>query len=308
MKKVQCENKHFYDADIYEVCPHCRKGQSGIPNNGLTLSNIHQNTVFCTNCGKSMSITKFFCTNCGVKLQIPEQNDVHPPKKGHTHSIWDSNQGKTGGIFENTEDMPTTPASDNNINALPIVIPSEPKRNPEVSDESTPQSPFHFPQSISKSNPSQDEENTENDLRQAVEDVTSYNTAEDVKTVAFYDFGSNESPIVGWLVCVKGEYQGQGFELKSGQNYIGRAQNMNIALAREASVSRHRHAVITFDPTKNIFYIQQGESSGLTYLNGNLVMAHIQLNEYDKIRLGNAEFVFVSFCNDKFSWNDYMNK
>jgi hypothetical protein len=120
-----------------------------------------------------------------------------------------------------------------------------------------------------------------------------------------YDPRSAEMPLVGWLVAVRGEYRGQGFELKSGQNYIGRAENMSIALIDEATVSQYRHAVIIFEPVEKAFYIMQGESNGLTYLNGETVMEPKPLNAHDKIRLGAAEFVFMPFCSDKFSWGDY---
>ena len=83
---------------------------------------------------------------------------------------------------------------------------------------------------------------------------------------------------------------------------------MDIALAREITVSRNRHAIVIFDPAKQAFYIQKGESSGLTYLNGELVMEHTLLGAYDKIKLGNAEFVFVPFCGDRFTWDDYIKR
>lgn len=135
--------------------------------------------------------------------------------------------------------------------------------------------------------------------------VTPPSVSEDQKTVAVWDAPSGADPVVGWLVCVKGEYFGQSFNLKTGNNSVGRAMNMDIPLAQEPSVSRNKHCVITFEPQNQVFYIQQGESSGLTYLNGNIVMTPTQMNAQDKIKLGTAEFILIPFCMDGFRWEDY---
>jgi hypothetical protein len=130
-------------------------------------------------------------------------------------------------------------------------------------------------------------------------------TAADGKTMAFYDFDGAE-PVVAWLVCVSGPYQGQSFNLKAGRNNIGRALNMDLALAQDPGISRNNHAAITFEPLKQEYYAQPGESSGLTYLNGELLMTFAPLHDYDKLRLGGSEFIFVSFCNERFTWDDYL--
>jgi hypothetical protein len=142
-------------------------------------------------------------------------------------------------------------------------------------------------------------------LREQVSEVTSHGAIEDVKTVGYYNVAETE-PVVGWLVCVKGAYIGQSFNLKTGRNSIGRAMNMDVPLAREASVSRNTHAVLTYEPQKRVFYIQAGESSGLTYLNGELVMTFTAIKAYDKLQFGAAEFVFAPLCGEGFTWGDYI--
>ena len=129
--------------------------------------------------------------------------------------------------------------------------------------------------------------------------------SEDVKTMAFYDFAGPE-PVVGWLVCIKGEYVGQSFNLKAGQNFIGRALNMDVALAKDTSVSRNKHTIITYDPQNRVFYIKPGESNGLTYVEGTLMLNPQQINAYEKVRVGNSELVFVPCCGDQFTWEDYL--
>lgn len=131
--------------------------------------------------------------------------------------------------------------------------------------------------------------------------------ATDSKTVAFYNTGAVE-PVTGWLVCIKGESVGISYNLKAGKNTIGRSIEMNVALTEEISVSREKHAIIIFDPKNSKFYIQAGETDNLSYLNDEILMTVSELKAYDKIQLGAAEFIFVPFCSEKFSWNDFIKE
>ena len=132
------------------------------------------------------------------------------------------------------------------------------------------------------------------------------NAPEDVQTMAFYDFGDAE-PVVGWLVCIRGEYIGQSFNLKAGTNFIGRALTMDVPLAKDTKVSRDKHAIIIYEPQKRVFFVQPGESRGLTYMNDELLLAYRPLNKGEKIAVGNSEFIFVPFCGEDFAWEDYFN-
>lgn len=126
---------------------------------------------------------------------------------------------------------------------------------------------------------------------------------EDVQTIAFYDFGDTE-PVVGWLVAIRGEYIGQSFNLKAGTNFIGRGMTMDVPLAKDTKVSRDKHAIITYDPQNRIFFVQPGESRGLTYLNGELLLAFRPIENGEKIAIGGSEFIFVPFCGKDFTWED----
>lgn len=129
-------------------------------------------------------------------------------------------------------------------------------------------------------------------------------SASGAKTMALY--GTEADPVTGWLVCVRGVEKGVSYPLKTGQNFIGRALNMDIVLHQENSVSRNKHALIVFEPKRQIFLIQQGESSGLTYVNEELLMGMRQLQPYDKLQLGECELIFVPFCGPKFNWKEYL--
>ena len=128
---------------------------------------------------------------------------------------------------------------------------------------------------------------------------------EDSMTMAAWSTPAGKEPVVGWLVCVKGKHYGESFSLKSGNNTVGRAINMNVQLQLEESVSRNRHCIVTYEPNSGVFYIQQGESSGLTYLNGEIVMLPAIMRKHDRARIGEAEFLLVPLCGDGFDWSDH---
>ncbi len=128
------------------------------------------------------------------------------------------------------------------------------------------------------------------------------------KTVAIYSDISDEEPVVGWLVCVKGINFGQSFNLVSGVNTIGRSPAMDVDLSGEESVSRNTHASIIYDPKNRQFIIKAGDSKRLTYVNNELVIEHKILSSYNKIQLGDCELMFVPFCGDSFTWDTYRDE
>ena len=113
---------------------------------------------------------------------------------------------------------------------------------------------------------------------------------------------SRIDPVVGWLICVSGPEKGKDYRIRSENNTVGRSRDMYICISGDESISRERHTVITFDPQRNAFHLSPGEGRGLVYLNGEALLAHKQLKEYDKIMLGKTMLVFVPFCGDKFKW------
>ena len=122
------------------------------------------------------------------------------------------------------------------------------------------------------------------------------------KTVSIFASEAGEEPVAGWLVCVKGKNYGRSFELKMGQNCVGRDFSMDVCLKGEESVSRDKHAYIIFEPKKRQFLLRSGEGKGLTYCNEELVFGVAELKAYDKLQLGDVELLFVPFCGEKFVW------
>lgn len=126
-------------------------------------------------------------------------------------------------------------------------------------------------------------------------------------TVGYYQDLLSKEPVVGFLVCTKGEYFGDSFSLKAGRNFVGRAANMDVVLDMDPAVSRERHAIIVYEPRSRTFFAQCGDSHGMFYINDNVVLSNEVLKAYDRISLGNTELMFIPCCGPQFSWED-LNK
>ncbi len=139
----------------------------------------------------------------------------------------------------------------------------------------------------------------------AVSEQPQYN-ADDVKTVSVFQKDSDAeepvSPIVGWLVCTKGRFYGKDFPLRSGRNFIGRNADMDICLAGENTVSRDRHAIVIYEPRKNIFLAQPGESRELFYVNGNVVLSSTEIHKNDVLQIGDVSLMLIPCCDESFNW------
>lgn len=113
---------------------------------------------------------------------------------------------------------------------------------------------------------------------------------------------STERPLAGWLVCIEGPACGDCYAISYGKNFIGRYPDMDICLSEDLSVSRSRHAVITYEPRERKFYAHPGDSHELFYLNDMVVLQTILLHDHDILSVGKSKLVFVPLCNDQFSW------
>lgn len=113
-------------------------------------------------------------------------------------------------------------------------------------------------------------------------------------TVGVYaHLGVAQEPVVGWLVCIAGPERGRDWRLVSGRNTLGRGEGMAVRLAADMSVSRERHAVISFEPRRRAFSLAPGEGQALVYCNGEEVAVPRALAANDRIELGTSVLVFV---------------
>jgi pSer/pThr/pTyr-binding forkhead associated (FHA) protein len=122
------------------------------------------------------------------------------------------------------------------------------------------------------------------------------------KTVGLVQKKLGVDPVVGWLVCVEGPDRGRDYRVRSGRNFIGRAQQMHISIGGDPAVSREKHAAISYDPKHGHFKLLPGEGSGLTYVNDETVDVPVELKPYDTIELGETKLKFVPFCGEYFRW------
>jgi hypothetical protein len=101
------------------------------------------------------------------------------------------------------------------------------------------------------------------------------------KTVAVISKDIGIDPAVGFLVCVEGPQKGKDFRLTSGRNFIGRSNDMDVAISEDDTVSRENHAVVSHDVKNNNFTIAPGQGRGITYLNNEEVANAKALAAYD---------------------------
>lgn len=109
---------------------------------------------------------------------------------------------------------------------------------------------------------------------------------------------------VGWLVCIDGVMFGESFVLREGDNCIGRAENMDVPLTCEPTVSRNRHAIITYDRTRNSFLLHSPENMDRVLCNDKSMKKPKTLKNHDVITLGDCSLLFVALCDASFRWKE----
>jgi len=122
------------------------------------------------------------------------------------------------------------------------------------------------------------------------------------KTVGMFKKHLGIDPVVGWLVAVTGPEKGKDYRIVAEKNLIGRSESMDIAISGDASISRENHAIVSYNPKKNIFRLFPGESKRLVYLNDDEVITPEELKPFDVIELGETKLQFVPFCCEHFQW------
>ena len=282
MTPVKCQTCNlFYDSEKYTQCPHCAKG-GPLPKPSYSRTEQHSRHTQSDNMTQKTETTEkpikkrnkflfLFKNKKDEKAEEPIKNAIPAKDEMKNQKLDNSSLRKKENSVNN--DLPAT----ENVKA-PLV-----ENNEKQSSEA------QQPLSISE----------------AVKKAESIPVTADQKTVAHYNFSNSIEPVTGWLVCIKGEYKGESFNIKAGRSSIGRSLTMDISLAKEKSVSRERHASVIFEPNKRLFYIQSGDSSGLTYVNDNLVLTVQELKEKDVITLGESKFIFISLAGETFSWANY---
>jgi len=114
-----------------------------------------------------------------------------------------------------------------------------------------------------------------------------------------------KDPVAGFLAVISGPGRGSVSMLRYGKNSIGRDVSQRIELDHgDSRISRENHCTVTYDPVTRKFYLQQGEGTQLTYLEGQPVLAPTQLAAGNQIRLGDTVLRFVPMCGKDFDWTE----
>lgn len=124
----------------------------------------------------------------------------------------------------------------------------------------------------------------------------------DERTVGVIRKKTGMDPVVGWLVCVEGPDKGRDFRIKTENNAVGRSRTMDIAISGDDSISRDRHAIVTYEPRSGKFLITPGDARGLVYVNDEVLSSTRELSALDAIEMGETRLLFVPFCGEGFSW------
>lgn len=124
------------------------------------------------------------------------------------------------------------------------------------------------------------------------------------KTVGVFQRSMNLEPVVGWLVCIEGPEKGKDFRILAKNNTVGRSEKMDICIKGDTTISRENHARIAYDDKHNNFHLIPAESTNNIYLNEEPVFIPTKIEAYSLIEFGESKFLFVPFCNEKFTWKD----
>ncbi len=308
MNVVKCKNGHFFDGDTYSQCPHCGESVDGAKAPQTPVS------------GKSEK--KFF--SWGKK----EEKPVAAAPERPTESIWNSGRTPTDVLDQPVSAPQVQPAaqplkSDKTLDfwqtaSQPSAVPAEAPVQEEVpapAPEPVPAPPVQ-PVAAAEPEPPAKKPEQSQSLLAAVQKASANSAG---KTMSYFSAATagtetasapqvSTDPVVGWLVCIGGKHFGQSFVIGAGKNSIGRNDDNRIVLSMDHSVSRSKHAFITYEPKKRKFYLQPGDSSGLTYLNDDYIDESKLLQDRDIIELGDSKFLFVPLCGESFTWEDHMRK
>lgn len=78
---------------------------------------------------------------------------------------------------------------------------------------------------------------------------------------------------------------------------------MDLCISGDDTISRNKHAILSFNPETQHFKILPGEGRGIAYCNGEEVDSPRELHSHDVLRLGQTQLLFIPLCDDRFNWD-----
>ena len=323
MKIIKCENGHFFDHDAYEKCPLC----------GAAATN---------RAAKAEQERKKIFGN--PKRMVSSEGNVPSRRLAEDEQTVALPRGNFPGNADRKDPEPVKAAPAAPAPApMPAAAPASETQTSEPAPQAAEQQPDTGLSEAIRQISSLDEEKTLSYFsaasskaksaepaaaQPAAPALTSGQSATPAAAVAAPAFGtqasqpapksavsgyqpqqsSPEDPVVGWLIGIAGPHLCDALPIFVGINSLGRNATNKIVLSKDPAVSREKHAFITFEPKSRMFYVQRGDSSGLTYLNGQFVFDAKALQRKDIIELGQSRFYFLPLCGEDFSWDEYLNQ
>lgn len=286
--RVICANGHYYDGNKYTKCPHCAEGLARIePSVYSTTETKDLTGVKDKDSSKTGKMFSFF----------KKKGEEHEEKSSFTQDKSARGEVREEKFEDNDRELERAGHS------LTKGLQEVPQR--EEADEQQPISNRQNDKASMNSMPITFEQDSKPSLSTAFEEAIAPRSQniDKSKTMGYYSTCGKTEPPVGYLICTSGDDFGFGFQLKSGQNTLGRALDMDVVI-RDPKVSREKQAFVLYDPKSRKFYVRPGEGSGLCYLNDELVMSSVEMHQFDRLILGDTELMLIAVCCEQFSWDD----
>lgn len=326
---MRCDNGHYYDGNVFKECPHCASGMKPIARSTFQdeekappkmggrekkkildrirnrWSKEHKGKTQENTGGNHTKEDRSTVKESGGTV-IPEERPEVKITEGPSNEITDQKPQEIGQVTECFEEGGRNVHEE--IHRGEIV--TQGVDRPYIKDGTGENGEYQQEETetgdICKKNP---EKESEKEMKKEAGDIGKNSTENlrkaagqnEGKTIGFFSVGLDKEPPVGYLICIAGEDYGTGFPLKSGNNSIGRSSSMDVVIL-DAKVSRDKQAYVMYEPYRREFFLKPGESSGLCYLNEEVLLELKRLQAYDEILLGDTKLILIPVCGEKFSW------
>ena len=83
---------------------------------------------------------------------------------------------------------------------------------------------------------------------------------------------------------------------------------LDIVLEADSQSSRCCQIIVTYDSDKRAFYADMGETRELSYINGQVLLMRLELQNRDILQVGDIKLMFIPLCGPDFAWQETENK
>lgn len=111
------------------------------------------------------------------------------------------------------------------------------------------------------------------------------------------------SKVYGWLVSIDGKDCGTDYKITSANCTVGTTIDADVLLSGADSTYSGKLFRICFDKRGGQFYIVPDQGFTDIYIGGEPVFTQRMIPTGTQLEVGGTKYVFVAFCNEKFSWN-----